>query len=152
MDDRPEVNGLPLPPRLVSMIATGRWRHPGDDVLKALIPYLDGPLDFLPIVSMRRESRFTFLENPGDSASFRILRGSKTGIPVELPWLDADKAVFIAVCRFSGDDLAIALDYRTRLDDPWVLAGEWLPGPAGCIWREVADTFSEFARLLGLDA
>ncbi len=68
-----------------------------------------------------------------------------------MPWLDADKAVFITVCRFSGDDLAIALDFRTGPDDPHVVASEWLPGLEGCIWREVAGTFSEFARRLSQD-
>jgi hypothetical protein len=152
MDHRVEVNGLPLPPRLLSMMATGRWRHPGDDLVRTLVPYLDGPVDFLQIESMRRESRLSLPDHPWVSAPYRIARNNNSMIPAELPWLDADKAVFIAVCRFSGDDLAIALDYRTRSDDPRVVANEWLPGLGGCLWREVAGTFSEFARRLGLDA
>jgi len=150
MDDCPEVNGLPLPPLLVSMMAARRWRHPGDEVLREVIPFLDGPVDFLPIGSMRRESRVKLADHPEVATTFRVARGRKSEVPVELPWLDADRAIFIAVNRLNGDDLGIALDYRTRPDNPRVVAGEWLPGPGGCIWREVTATFTEFARRLGL--
>lgn len=151
MDDRWMVNGLPLPPLLVSIIAAGRWRHPGDEVLRAVIPFLDGLVDFLSIESMRRESRgMLAVADTQGSATFHEARGTRSAAPVELPWLDVDKAIFIAVNRIPGDDLGIALDYRTRPDDPRVLACEWLPPGSGCIWREVTGTFTEFVRRLGL--
>ena len=34
MDHYAEVKGLPLPPHLLSMMATGRWGHPGDDMIR----------------------------------------------------------------------------------------------------------------------
>jgi hypothetical protein len=164
MDDRSMVNGFPLPPLLVSMMATGHWRHPGDEVLRAIIPFLHEPVDFLTIDSMRWESRGSLADNPHDAAIFHEARGTRSAAPVELPWLDVDKAIFIAINRFPGDDLGIALDYRTRPDDPRVVASEWLQVTrpwckwlpwlqvtrAVCIWREVTGTFTEFVRKLGL--
>ena len=38
---------LPLPPLLKELIALKRWKHPGDDVLKALIPFIREDLVFL---------------------------------------------------------------------------------------------------------
>jgi hypothetical protein len=75
---------------------------------------------------------------------------SRARAPVELPWLDVERAVFIAVNRHIGDDLGIALDYRTGTDDPRVAASDWSSGD-GCLWREVTPRFSEFVERLGLD-
>jgi hypothetical protein len=150
MVDRAEVNGLPLPCLLVSLMATGFWRHPGDEALQAVIPFLEGPVDLLPIEAMHLESNGTLADFALSSAIFRQRRGSSSAIPIELPWLDVDKSVFIAANRIHGGDLGIALDYRTRLDDPRVVASEWLPPGAGCIWREVAGTFTDFVQRLGM--
>jgi hypothetical protein len=148
--DRPEVNGLPLPPLLVSLMASGRWRHPGDEALRAVIPFLDGPVDFLSVEYMRLVSRGSLADSPEASAIFHEARGSRSAAPIELPWLDVDLAVFIAFNRIAGDDLGIALDYRTSPEDPRVVACEWLWPDTGCIWREVSGTFTEFARRLEL--
>jgi hypothetical protein len=150
MDHRLEVNGLPLPPLLGSLMAAGRWVHPGDAAIRELVPFLQGPVDFLGIESMGRAFCWSMADDPKYSAVFRVVRGSKSAKPVELPWLDADKAVFIAVNRIPGDDLGIALDYRTSAKDPRVVACEWLGGPAGCVWHQVSGTFTEFAQALGL--
>ncbi|MFI6820390.1 hypothetical protein ACIBJE_05470 [Micromonospora sp. NPDC050187] len=41
------VNGLLLPALLTELLHVGRWRHPGDDVLRDLMPWFESPLDFL---------------------------------------------------------------------------------------------------------
>jgi hypothetical protein len=148
--DHPKVNCLPLPPQLVALIEAGRWRHPGDEVLKSAVPFQGEPVDFLAVEAMRRESCGALADNPQYSASFHMVRGRTSAAPVDLPWLDADLAVFIAVNRFPGDDLAIALDYRTSSNDPRVVASEWLAESGGCIWREVAGSFTKFAQHLRL--
>ncbi|MEW4571189.1 hypothetical protein AB1L88_25235 [Tautonia sp. JC769] len=150
MGARLKVNGLPLPPLLVSLIEAGRWRHPGDDTLMSAIPFLNDPLDFLQIEAMRRESRPSLAGDPQISALFHVTRGRTSASAVDLPWLDIERAAFVAVNRFPGDDVGIALDYRSSAVNPRVVASEWLPGSAGCIWREVAGTFAEFACRLGL--
>jgi hypothetical protein len=145
------INGLTLPPLLVSIMATGRWRHPGDQVIREVIPFLDGPVDFLGIEGIRHESRWGLVDIPWAAAGFHLARGSRSPSPVELPWLDVEKAVVIAVNRVHGDDIVIALDYRTDREDPRVVANRWLPAVrTGCVWCAVAGTFTEFARSLGL--
>jgi len=72
-------------------------------------------------------------------------------LPRPVPWLNADRAKFIAVNRVPGDDVAIALDYRADTNEPRVVASH-LRGGSSCEWFEVAATFEAFARLLGLVA
>jgi hypothetical protein len=66
-------------------------------------------------------------------------------------WLDVEQAVLIAVNRILGDDVAIALDYRTNPADPRVVASDFWTNPHQCSWRTVTPTFSEFVRLLQLN-
>jgi hypothetical protein len=144
------VNGLPLPELLGELIRQARWVHPGDSRLRELIPFLVDPVDFLSsLEAMARESSGDIADDPRMSAVFHLVRGASVTRPVELPWLDADRSFFVAVNRQPGDDVGIALDFRTSSSDPRVVAGDWGSGQA-CLWREVAPTFSGFVRLLGL--
>jgi hypothetical protein len=144
------VNGWPLPELLVALIRDGHWIHPGDALLRELIPFMVDPVVFLSTPeAMACESGGHLADDPRDSAVFHIVRGSRVVGPVELPWLDADRSIFVAVNRWPGDDVGIALDYRTDALDPRVVASDWGSGQ-GCVWREVAPTFSTFVRLLGL--
>jgi hypothetical protein len=66
---------------------------------------------------------------------------------------DVEKAFYIAVNRRPGDDVAIALGYRTDPSDPRVVGASWQQaGRFQCLWRQVAPAFSEFAEALGLIA
>ena len=172
MVELPTVNGLPLPIALVHLIEQGGLRHPGDEAVSALIPFLCGPVVFLGTVEqiercsphvrpddvldaeLRELSR---IEEQELEQAFRMVRGSRAGRTVDLPWLDRDRAVVIAVNREIGDDLMIALDYRTDARDPRVVATDWNQpaGTGGCCWREVTSTFTHFVealRLAGRDA
>jgi hypothetical protein len=147
---RPTVNGLPLPEALVALIRSGGWVHPGEDRLREVIPFLVDPVVFLPSPeAMAFESPGRLAEDARWSETLHMLRGDRVAEPVELPWLDVDRSVFIAVNKWPGDDVGIALDYRTGLADPRVVANEWGSG-SGCFWREVAPTFSGFAKRIGL--
>jgi hypothetical protein len=144
------VNGWPLPELLIALIRDGHWVHPGDARLRELIPFMGDPVVFLSTPErMTFESVDRLADDPQLSALFRIARGCRVAERVELPWLDADRSFFVAVSRWPGDDVGIALDYRTDALDPRVVASDWGSGQA-CIWREVAPTFSGFVRLLGL--
>lgn len=156
--DRPEegrapaVRGLALPGLLVELMARGRWRHPGDAALRVIVPWLEEPLDFLTgVTEIRSESRSLDLltDDAATARMFRQVRGSALGEPVELPWLDVELAVLIAVNRVPGADLAIALDYRTRAEDPRLVASDFWTDPRRCAWRTVTPSFSEFAAVLG---
>jgi hypothetical protein len=149
------VNGLLLPRLLASLYEAGRWVHPGDAVLAAAIPFLQGPVDFLDLGTLSRirippGARGYMTADRPCGETVREVRSSRSGVPVELPWLDADRAVYLAVARLEGDDLIVALDYRSDPDDPRVVATEWFGGGRGCEWRQAAASFTAFARALGL--
>ncbi|MGC5288182.1 hypothetical protein [Micromonospora sp. DT231] len=149
MNDRWQINGLPLPDPLIDLIESGRWRHPGDEVLRQLIPWLDDPLDFMTTIDELRLHNRLIAELGTDTLEFfQIGRGSAAR-PIVMPWLDLDQAVFIAECRYAGDDIAVALDYRTNPADPRVLATA-LPAARHCSWRQVTPTFTQFVDALRL--
>lgn len=147
------VRGLALPTPLVELLASGRWRHPGDETLREIMPWFKDPLDFLTDVhQIRHESgsldRLT--DDEETARIFRQARGSAGADPVELPYLDVDLAVLIAVNRIPGDDVAVALDYRTDPSDPRVVASDFWTDPHQCSWRTIAPTFSAFIAALNL--
>jgi hypothetical protein len=89
------------------------------EALRRLIPFLREPVDFLTSVeAMRRESAGSLADEPRFAKVFHMARGSRSAEPVSLPWLDVELSVFVAVNRFPGDDLAIALDYLANATDP----------------------------------
>jgi hypothetical protein len=147
------VRGLTLPAQLLTLIEQGLWQHPGDDVLAAAVPWLEEPLDFLADPQrMERESRS--LDLLADSPSgdfFREARGSSADRPVELPWLDAEQAIIIAVGRIPGADIALALDYRNEgASGPRVVGSDFWTDAKRCSWRVAADDFAAFVALMGM--
>ncbi|WP_149824586.1 hypothetical protein [Streptomyces tailanensis] len=134
MEEGERVRGLVVPPLLMSLLREGRWVHPGDEELRRLIPWFEDPLDFLTSVAgMEWESRSMdmFADDASYPELFREVRGSEREAPVELPWLDVEKAFLIAVCRHAGDDVALALDYRTDPADPRVVGSDFWTDPRG---------------------
>ncbi len=139
------VRGLRLPGQLVSMLRTNLWHDPDEHALLDLMPWFEEPLDFLTSPYwMQRES--ATLDRLADNECFMLVRGG----PSHLPWLDAERAVFIAVNRIPGHDVAVALDYRTDPDNPRVVASDVWSDPRRCVWRAVTPTFSELVDRLGL--
>jgi len=147
MNDEFVVNGLPLPPLLIELLKQDKWQHPGDEVMRNVIPFLLDPVDLLKFESMRHQS--TRFAEVVVRWSFHAISGAKSTVPVELPWLDVDKVVLIAVNKQIGDDVAIALDYRTSIEDPRVVASEWHDNKQH-LWSEVTPTFSEFVEKIGI--
>jgi len=41
------VRGLPVPTLLVDLLATHRWKHSGNDIIRRAVPCISDPLDFL---------------------------------------------------------------------------------------------------------
>ncbi len=140
---------LKLPRLLDDLIREGRWKHPGDDVLAFVVPFITDPLDWLPSRdAMEFESRPLMDPSDTESPDFHEYRGSFHD-PRPLPWIDVEKALLIAVNRRIGDDVGIALDFRRDPDLPSVVSGDWHSGN-GLQYRYVATTFGEFAERLGL--
>ena len=168
------VNGLPLPPLLISLIQQGKWRYPGAALMNEVMPKavgrVDLPIEFYSLKTIRSEtaSHLRYFKDddevvhlfretaatlgiPWMDELFHMLRGSVSTTSIELPWLDIEKSVFIAGSEVIGDDIEIALDYRTKEEDPRVVAPAWgVWGAQGCLWTEVTPTFSEFVERLGL--
>ncbi|WP_422741447.1 hypothetical protein ACN27B_22380 [Micromonospora sp. WMMD754] len=147
------IRGLVVPRLLLSLVREGRWRHPGTTVLARTMPWFEDPLDFLTsIEAMARESRSldSLSEDDATAQVFRLARGSEQPGPVDLPWLDIDKAFLVAVNERAGDDVVVALDYRTDPTDPRVLASDFWTQPGPCSWREVAPTFSALVAAFDL--
>ncbi|WP_162907537.1 hypothetical protein [Allorhizocola rhizosphaerae] len=92
-----------------------------------------------------------FADDQLSARLFRTVRGSAHGEAVELPWLDIERAVLIAVNRVPGDDVAIALDYRQDHGKPRVVASDFWTDPKQCSWRLVAPSFTAFATDLGIN-
>ncbi|WP_089106491.1 hypothetical protein [Streptomyces hyaluromycini] len=148
-----KVRGLPVPAALTTLLDQGRWRHPGDAEMARLIPWFGIPVDFLSSVhSMERESGSLDTADGDEpfAAFLHLAWGSRQQAPVELPWLDVEKAFFIAVNREIGDDVALALDFRTDPADPRVVGSHVSTDPMAQRWRVVTPTFSSFAAALKL--
>ncbi|WP_319599632.1 MULTISPECIES: hypothetical protein [unclassified Streptomyces] len=136
---------------MTSLIDRDLWRHPGDAVLAKAIPWFKDPLVFVSNPEQMvyaSQSMDMFADDP-HSAFFRQARGSRSAAPIELPWLDVERAVLIATTRNPGDDGALALDYRTDPSDPRVVGSDFWTDPLLCQWRVVAPTFSGFVSGLG---
>ena len=140
---------LQIPSLFRTLLESGRWKHPGDEILRREVPLLVDPVDFrtwLPRETVAGEvvaSRFT----AQDWEVFKMYRDDQSAR--SLPWLNAALAVFIAVNRVPGDDVAIALDYRMDANAPRVVASRWRDND-GSEWFEVAKSFEAFAQSLGL--
>lgn len=144
------IHGLTMPPVLVSLIKFGKWKHPGDDVVKKVIPFMKEPVDFLSIAQMEFQSSNHLADSLESSQIFHEMRGSDAVNVPDLPWRDVSRSFFIAVNRHIGDDIGIALDFREGDEsDPSVIASDWSDGT--CKWRRVSDTLSEFLHRIGIE-
>lgn len=150
----PNLLLLPMPPLLIELIKKGRWCQPSDAKIYTAIPFLQEPVDFVRFGrwinwwsgTWESEAHLHLVDHP----LFQEYQGS-TSIERPLPWLDAEKALFIAVNRDPGADLGIALDYRTNSKDPRVVASDWWSEEnSKCNWRLVDERFSNFVQKLGL--
>jgi hypothetical protein len=148
------INGLPLPSLLIDMIQQGRWRHPGNETLRRVIPFLKPPMDLLSIQEMQIETEGLFECLKYQSlipCNLHLVRGS-TNITraAELPWLDIENVIVIAANACPGDDSIIALDYRTGTGDPRVVATFFNEGTLDLEYREAAPSFSRFVEMMRL--
>lgn len=139
---------LPLPPRLTELIETGRWMHPGDDVMLSKVPFIDVELVFLDSKDTMCFTGPLMGPHENEQEMFCEYRGSAIG-ERPLPWIDVEKTLFIILNKWPGDDVGIALDYRVGVHSPRVVGGDWHTG-AGCVYREISPTFDAFVELLGL--
>ena len=138
---------LPLPKLLLDLMNQGRWKHPGANKLKEVVPFITEPLIFLENRSeMERASGILMSEHEDENIFFSEYRGSKIETR-DLPWIDVEKSIFIICNAYPGDDTGIALDYRYDLNHPRVIGSDWNSGK-NCIYREISSNFKSFVKLL----
>ena len=121
--------------------------------LARVVPWFADPLDFLadtPDMERQTRSLDRLVDDEESALLFRLTR-SRRPDQAELPWLDVDNAILIAICRYAGDDTAIALDYRYDPADPCVVGSDIWTVPNQYRWRTITSTFSAFVEDLGLD-
>ncbi|MFF3562530.1 hypothetical protein ACFYXS_21065 [Streptomyces sp. NPDC002574] len=148
------VRGLALPERLAALIDRDLWHHPGDAVSAEVVPWFEDLLAFVSDaeqMDLASRSMDLFADDP-HCAFFRQARGSRGTVPLDLPWLDVEHAVLIAITRNPGDDGALALDYRTDPSDPRAVGSDFWTDPRRCRCRRraVAPTFSALVTGRGL--
>src|SRR5258708_13308149 len=110
------VRRLVLPNLRVDLLAPGRWKHPGDEPIREVMPWFEDPLIFLANADqMRHESQSLdlFADDKRLSELFRVRRGTAAS-PVDLPWLDAELAILVAVNMNPGADVPIPPHYPTN--------------------------------------
>lgn len=145
-EEEGRVSGLKLPPRLRERIAAGKWKTPSDERMSAILPGLKGRVDFLEThAAIASESLDALADHMNTSCLFKVYRGSRDEAQ-PLPWLDAERAVVIAVNRDPGADLAVVLDYRDAEASPCVVFSDWWSEPRRCNWVKAYDSFDAFAE------
>lgn len=146
---RKKVNKLPVPKLMLELMEQGKWQHPGDAVIRQVVPFFQAEVDFLQAWEvMARESGGQLEDTEEDF--FYERRSSKDARANALPWRDLDKSFLFAVNRERGDDIALALDFRSSVEDPQVIGNNWYTGARGCVWELVSPLFSAFCERVGL--
>ncbi len=146
-----EIRGMRFPPAFAELWSAGEWQQPDEALIQSLIPWLQGPIEFIEAMHwMVTENHTLLADHRYDARTWREYRGSVSPDKTDLPWRDLDQSLFLAVNRNPGDDLGVALDFRTSTDNPRVVASYWCGEREDyhVEWRLVTDTFSEFLTRL----
>jgi|GEM_PF-5005061 len=146
-------------------MANGRWRDPGLEGWSRVAPWLCPPDDEVELLAtveaMAREaSGFEGLCGPGWRTSMPGANPERRNAPA---WIDAEKAVLIAVNKSLGSDLGVVLDMRADGPNPRVLASVYVDAHPLTetesrslqdgdvhLWREVSPTLRAFLQRVGL--
>ena len=140
---------LPLPRLLDTLLTRGLWKHPGDEILRQVAPFIHDPLVFPDSIDLMlfNSGPLSFDGRPECEASHEYL-GSKID-ERDLPWIDVEKTIYIAYNKWPGDDVGIALDFRPGLDCPRVVGGDWHSGN-GLQHRLISSSFHDFVATIGI--
>lgn len=139
---------LPLPDLLVELIRTGRWAHPGAAKLRAAVPCIEDELVFLGSEQIPGTRAWALMgPEEHENAMFAEYRSSRAE-PRDLPWIDVEMKLFVMCNKVPGDDCGVALDYRTGLARPRVIASDWSAGRLR--YREIAPSIEGLVETLGI--
>ena len=146
-----KINGLPLPSTLIKLLNQKRWTSAIDKDILAQITQAYAPQDFTfyGVDGMRSETASMvqlYEDGYGEIYGHTHTKSQDKSSNDDL--LPVDKAIIIAG---NWDEEVICLDYRDSLDNPRVVCGYIRPNQNEAIWQVVADSFDEFAIMLGID-
>lgn len=150
----PKIRNLELPKFYVIKFENGKLIETDKANLNQMIPWLPGEIELIDSFDwLITENTTALADSQFGSRLHRVYRGSRSDEKLDLPWLDVELSVVIAVNKQHGADLGVALDYRTSMKDPRVVATVWenLPEPH-VEWRVVADKASEFFSAMELES
>jgi len=144
-----KVGELLLPKRLVALIDAGLWPHTAEQA-RRLDHNCNVPKDRIHLFAPEEDQLYlavppfcTIAQRVrSDTANFWSTFGALEQIS---PELSVDIGFFGL-----GSDTAIVLDYRQGGSNPPVLRLKWRK-PEPNVWVRCADSFGEFADMLGLD-
>jgi hypothetical protein len=153
------TSGHPIPSIMIDLIKQKKW--PVGRISTSSIARQDSckflgklDLEFLRSEDGMKADLDTlkeFAEHEQTSKTYGLRIGSQSDAPIELPWLDVEKAVCIGGGADYGDDVWLLLDYRTNGSEPRLIANEFQHGETTqCFWREVAPSLTDFCQQLGL--
>jgi hypothetical protein len=146
-----EIRGMKYPRIFKELWVAGKWEQPDEKLLEAAIPWIQGPIEFIEEMQwMVSENSTTMADHADLSNMFFEYRGSKSKDKPDLPWLDIDQAIIFAVNRIHGDDLGLAMDFRTSAEDPRVVGSYWKTAPNSFEWRLINNSFYNFLEELGM--
>src|SRR5690349_16158837 len=142
------ANKLPIPPRLTALIEAGIW--PGDrETAERQNRHSIVPPERVRAIAPNE--RYIYLHHPPFQTAAEEMRynGPFWQEYGALDQIDASAALIIAEFEI-GSDSCVILDYREAV--PVVLRLHWPEGGGGKRneWVRCAQTFEEFAELLGL--
>jgi len=152
------VEGLPVPHRLVTLINRGLWPKTEKEALRQNIR------SFVPKERIQlfapEEDRIFLVWPPFRTVSKIRSNAERRGGGEEKFWSSsaAPEGLSPALSVFIGDfglgsDSPILLDYREDRFNPTVIRLQWRKGlDLPNIWVRCADSFDEFADMLGLEA
>jgi hypothetical protein len=152
LESEMSVAGLPIPKRLADLIQQGLWpRTKAEELMQNSKPLV--PKERIHLFAPD-EDKIYFVRPPFSTVDERSRGGEQTFWSTFAAAEDISPKLSVFIGSFGlGSDSPIVLDYRRDGVNPPVIRLKWrkavgLPN----VWIRCADSFDEFADMLGLDA
>jgi hypothetical protein len=145
------VEGLPIPARMVALLESGLWPRSEQEWLRQnLHPLI--PKDRVHLMAPEETAIYRYRPPFATVAKLRASGQEKFWSTFAAPeGISADLSVVIADFGV-GADSPILLDYRENRSSPRVIRLKWQKAQGRPnVWLPCADSFDQFADMLGLD-
>ena len=137
------VNGLKLPAYLINLVESGHWPPQGSGLADVTPIKHPEDLEFYTVDKMELATVGMMLVVQTSYADLYGIAQPESPDPRRIP---VDRAVFMAG---EWSEEVICLDYCENLDEPKVVLGHVPVDETESRWQVIAETFEEFAALLG---